>query len=540
MKKHTPAPEGYYEDDADEVEDLAQDREETTLRARLRQRVVAVLGTSYGISAAVHVAILLVLATIIITSPPAEQSAELQVSRRADPPKLDEDRTPDTRDQPEVPLTEPVETPIIIKNEEVEITTDVPKGLSFDNPSDKNLESNKFDDATGLSGGASGPYGSRLGRGRLGDEGGGKATEDGVRGALEWLARHQAPDGSWRQGWKAQCKGAPCSGGAWDGDVQVHAVGTTSLALLAFLGNGNTHRFAKYEHFRRAVHKGLRWLRGQQAPNGSFGWQGNHDGAYAHAIATMAVCEALAITRDFELKQPAARAVELLLSAQNPGLGWKYGFRDGRNDSSVTGWMILALKAARSAGLEVPAEAFDGARAWFTRVTDADGVAGYETPGGGSSFLGATDGKYDEVPTNTAVSVLCRLLMGERRSADVLRRGGRHLLDAPPSWPTSDASQARGATRKVNFYYWYYGTYAMFQLGGQPWHDWNEKMKAALLPHQRRGGCEDGSWDAECPWSLTGGRVYATAINALTLEIYYRYERAKEQPALDQVAPRKR
>jgi hypothetical protein len=91
----------------------------------------------------------------------------------------------------------------------------------------------------------------------------------------------------------------------------------------------------------------------------------------------------------------------------------------------------------------------------------------------------------------------------------------------------------------VNFYYWYYGTYAMFQLGGQPWHDWNEKMKAALLPHQRRGGCEDGSWDAECPWSLTGGRVYATAINALTLEIYYRYERAKEQPALDQVAPRK-
>lgn len=87
----------------------------------------------------------------------------------------------------------------------------------------------------------------------------------------------------------------------------------------------------------------------------------------------------------------------------------------------------------------------------------------------------------------------------------------------------------------MNFYYWYYGTYALFQLAShdddRSWRTWNERMKGALLPTQRRGGCEDGSWDPDDPWSLVGGRIYATAINALTLEIYYRYERATDAPA---------
>ena len=519
MKKHTPAPEGYYDDDAEEVDDL--DRDVSTLRARLRQRVAAVMGTSYGISAGVHVAILLVLATIMIASPPLPQEAALHVSPRVDPPRIEEDRTPDLKDQPEVPLKEATETPIIIKQDEVEITTDVPEGLELDNPSDKNLEARSFDDATGLAGGASGAYGARFGVGRLANPSGGPATEDAVRGALEWLARHQAPDGSWRSTWSDQCKGPRCSGGVWPDGGGSHEVGYTAVSLLAFLGNGHTHRFARVAKYRQVVQKGLRYLRAQQREDGAIGWRTGEQ-VYDHAIATMALCEAYAITRDFELKGPALRATEVLLEAQNPGLGWKYGRRSGRNDTSVTGWGVLALKAAHTAGFTLSPDAFEGARAWLLRATDADANTGYETPGGGSSFLSVTDGKYDEQPTNTAVALLCRLLMGERRSTDALRRAGRHLLDAAPSWPAKDQ------VRKVNFYYWYYGTYAMFQLGGQPWEQWNERMKEALLPHQRRNGCEDGSWDPDDPWSPVGGRVYATAINALTLEIYYRYARAQE------------
>ncbi len=63
----------------------------------------------------------------------------------------------------------------------------------------------------------------------------------------------------------------------------------------------------------------------------------------------------------------------------------------------------------------------------------------------------------------------------------------------------------------------------MYQMGGDYWTHWNDKMKTALLEHQKRGGCLDGSWDNVDPWGKSGGRIYATAINVLSLEIYYRY-----------------
>jgi hypothetical protein len=58
------------------------------------------------------------------------------------------------------------------------------------------------------------------------------------------------------------------------------------------------------------------------------------------------------------------------------------------------------------------------------------------------------------------------------------------------------------------------------------WKKWNEPMKNALVPNQKTGkdGCKNGSWDPDQErWGAEGGRVYAVAINALTLEVYYRY-----------------
>jgi hypothetical protein len=77
----------------------------------------------------------------------------------------------------------------------------------------------------------------------------------------------------------------------------------------------------------------------------------------------------------------------------------------------------------------------------------------------------------------------------------------------------------------VDEYYWYYGTFAMFQMGGEDWKAWNAAMKKAILEHQRRDGDERGSWDPAGAWGKDGGRVYMTAIGALCLEVYYRYSR---------------
>ena len=74
-----------------------------------------------------------------------------------------------------------------------------------------------------------------------------------------------------------------------------------------------------------------------------------------------------------------------------------------------------------------------------------------------------------------------------------------------------------------NFYYWYYGTLAMFQLQGDRWTKWNEAVTGALTRSQRGEGDAGGSWDPDPLWGGYGGRVFSTALGTLCLEVYYRY-----------------
>ena len=54
-------------------------------------------------------------------------------------------------------------------------------------------------------------------------------------------------------------------------------------------------------------------------------------------------------------------------------------------------------------------------------------------------------------------------------------------------------------------------------------------VQAAVYRHYRAGQRDDGnyagSWDPDSQWGRDGGRVYATALGALTLESYYAYTR---------------
>ncbi len=356
-------------------------------------------------------------------------------------------------------------------------------------------------------------------RARDGLEGCMPASAQAVRRALAWLLKHQSPDGRWDgDGWSEQCEGAGCrSGGHENADARYDA-GLTALAILAFTADGQTHRFGPD---RRALAKAVAWLLRQQSTDGSIGvLRGRHDETiYNHALATQALCELAAMSPDDVVRAAARRAVAFCLALQTPGLGWKYGERPGRSDTSVTGVMVQALLAAKTAGIEVPDAAFEGARRWFARTTDANGETGYETPGGGSSYLNPNDGKFDPVPCMTALAVACRLRMGDPRTDRTLRQGRQHLLT---SLPERDGPRA---LRGLNFLYWSYGASAAFQLGGEVWGRWSATLQPALVSRQRTDGCAAGAWDPVDEWSLAGGRVYATAVNALTLQVYHRHER---------------
>ncbi|MCX7702545.1 MAG: terpene cyclase/mutase family protein [Planctomycetota bacterium] len=417
---------------------------------------------------------------------------------------------------------------IIVLDEEKILTRDVPRGTSLDCLANKNLASTGVTDAYGIGGQRAGAYGLRWGHGSF-PPGSGPGTESAVLAALLWLWRHQNrkndPDaGGWSMnGFHKWCKpGEVCKNDL--GASPYFDVGVSSLALLAFLGHGNTHRVGK---FRRTVQMGLEYLLRNQSSEGWFGkLSETHEWIYNHALATMAVCEAYGMTQDPWLREPCERAIDCIIRAQNPGAGWRYDPGSGENDTSVTGWMILALKGAKSAGINVPANVWDGAIKWFDRCTDpTTGRVGYQKPGDLGSVIRGVNEQWEKLPTMTSVAVICRIFCGQSRSDPIVKRSVDFLMKHLPTWDTKGM--------KVDMYYWYYGTYALFQYGGQPWKDWNTAMKKALLDTQRRMGCADGSWDPICKWGMVGGRVYSTAINALTLEIYYRYRRYYEGKGID-------
>ena len=371
----------------------------------------------------------------------------------------------------------------------------------------------------GSGGGASGRYGVRFGgKENLVARGGGSGTEDAVRAALRWLARHQSADGSWgAASYTSNCGHEACTGsGGRDFDV-----GVTALSLLAFLGGGFSHLSrdeirdpqlpGRTLKFGEVVRNGVKWLMAQQDADGCIGPRRGHY-MYNHAIAALALSEAFGMTNAGPLAGPAQKAIDFLTAVQNPGKGWRYSAKCGDNDTSVTGWAAMALKSADLSGLTFPKESYDGIRAWLDDVTETSyGRAGYTRKPSANA--------RERWLSPTSIGIMSRIFIDKNRSDPRLANGCDQLLQVKPVWQEG----------RIDFYYWYYASLALFQFDGpdgSKWRSWNENMKSALVKNQEPGsaGCRSGSWDPLDMWSRAGGgRVYATAINALTLEVYYRY-----------------
>ena len=180
--------------------------------------------------------------------------------------------------------------------------------------------------------------------------------------------------------------------------------------------------------------------------------------------------------------------------------------------------MVFALKSAKDCGLVIDEEAFVGARNLFVELTDpASGRVGYDSVGSSSSRITGINDHFpaDRGEAMTATAMLSRIFMGDDPQEPMLQKQADLLLRSLPEWDPEAGS--------CDMYYWYYGTYAMFQVGGRHWKAWNSAMKSAVLDSQRRDGSAAGSWDPAGPWGMTGGRVYSTATMALSLEVYFRY-----------------
>lgn len=456
------------------------------------------------------------------TSSDVQQATHVEVKNTEDVTELDEEDVP-----PDVDSNEPVEE---VDRSEVEFVVNAP----VDDPQvdvDKDHDDTFFEDGNanapfggpgenaiiGVGGGGGGGPGGLGGRRKLAGTLGGKRTEVAVDLALEWLKNHQAPDGRWEcDNFSAQCKLNTCD---HPGEA-AYTPGVSGLALLAFLGHGETHQSGPY---KEVVKRGLKYLKSVQDSEGCFGPRTSQHFQYNHSCAALAMTEAYGMTGSRLFKDSAQRGVNFVHQSQNPYLAWRYGVRDGDNDTSVTGWMTMVLKSAKMGELEVDSTAFKGAVAWVDRMTEPEfGRIGYQQRGGQPARTSEMMEKFpaDRSESLTAVGSLTRIFAGQDpRKDENLRKAADLMVKKPPVWDL-DSGQ-------IDMYYWYYGTLTMFQVGGDHWKTWNDAMKPAIVDSQRVEANRDerGSWDAVGPWAPEGGRVYSTAILCLCLEVYYRYGR---------------
>jgi hypothetical protein len=184
----------------------------------------------------------------------------------------------------------------------------------------------------------------------------------------------------------------------------------------------------------------------------------------------------------------------------------------------VSGWQLMALKSAQMAGLKVPKASLDRVSGWLDAAQSNDGARYAYNP-----YAGDTPAQLPGRRPNlamTAEGALMRMYLGWKSDNPALVGAADYLKENLPEVGTAERP-ARDA------YYWYYATQVMFQMRGDYWDAWNNRLHPLLEGSQEQTGPLSGSWNPDAPirdrWAHAGGRVYVTAMHLLMLEVYYRH-----------------
>jgi len=463
--------------------------DESTIREDITRSV-----PSWLISMVIHLLLFVLLA--LLTSPVGQDFGRVLLTiGQADGAK-DADLTEFSIDQQssvldeidaneaEVPVDVPMDIPVDVPVPMVNVASAVSSAVAESAvPVDIGLGEPALVPASPMVGGRSGAMKKTL----LMLYGGTPYTESAVESALAWLVKNQNKDGSWS-----------LRGPYEDGGTTENKSAATAMALLAFMGAGNTHVVGEY---RQVVAKGAQYLVKKQDRDGFFASDSrDHQQAYAQAQCSIAICELYAMSHDSWLRDPAQKAIKCAEAWQSPEGGWRYqpGFD---SDTSVTGWFLMALQSGLSGGLQVD-------RAVLYKVTDfLNSVQSYDGTGYSYQMRGAAS------QAMTAEGLLCRQYLGWPHNHPALIEGVE-ALSTDYNFDINDP----------DFYYWYYATQVLHHFGGAPWKAWNNEMREKLPAIQVKRGQEAGSWAPQRDrWGGSAGRLYTTCMAIYCLEVYYRH-----------------
>ena len=306
------------------------------------------------------------------------------------------------------------------------------------------------------------------------------ATKKATAKALEWLKDRQNVDGSFSDG------------------AYAHNTAITAYAMIAFMSQGHLPGQGQYGP---EVGKAARFLMASQRHDGYLvGARGGN--MYCHAMATLALAELYGQTGDDMLKEPVKKATDLIVKSQHQNGGWRYEPQPTGADISVTIMQVMALRAAKNAGLHVPDTTLKNAIRYINSC--------YRPTDGGFTYM-PSSGQTGFARTAAGACVLYLTGEYEDDRLEKLRKEGK---------PNPIDYLHRKFDSPTHFYYGhYYAAHAMHQVGGKDWEDWYGRLVRYFVT--------SGSQQPDGSWSTTSrrevGPVYQTSIAVIVLSVPAHY-----------------
>ncbi len=285
---------------------------------------------------------------------------------------------------------------------------------------------------------------------------------------LKYLVATQKADGSW-------------------GDQYGQEPGVVGLAVMAMLAHGDDPNVGPY---KEPIRRGIRYIVSKMdAKTGQIGTQSMS--MYSHGFAALALAEAYGMVDEATIGPALQRAVDFLIACQkrNPTGAWRYTATSTDADTTVSGAQMVALFAARNAGINVPDEVIEKGLKYYRTCQDSSGGIGYS-------------GRDGPNTTRTGIAMLV-FSLGRQKDTPFYKNATKYFQ--------SNIAQQGSHP----YYHEYYVAQAAFHADEATWQAWNTANITRMLRSQDPS---NGSWG-------TGsfGGAFSTASALLSLALNYRY-----------------
>ena len=251
----------------------------------------------------------------------------------------------------------------------------------------------------------------------------------------------------------------------------MHDVGLTGLALLAFLGDGNTMRIGPYKN---EIKRAVKWLRTRQRGDGLYSSLASNASLFEHTIATFAMTEAHGLSSYKTIRKNATRGATFLQQSE-------------RSDPRTLGFELMLDRALVAFKLE--------------------GLAPHIRRAAQIAFTGKDDRET-------------RKGLGLRHPVTMLWRtvgpDAKPKLRMKPTPDTGVLLAAAGGdlAKKGDIMFLYFGTLAMRAHGGADAELWFELLHKFI----EKSHHEDGSWGPRAGSKGKAAQIYSTAMTVLLLQ----------------------